>query len=111
MAQEQKAALGRIPEEMAWKLMLLRGGLPQDQGFWSFLFQAHKKEGGLLGEEGFPERSSSGPGGRPHMEFFALEMCNDPCLGFALRSLGARGSPENGRHRASAFPGAVLRMC
>eukprot|EP00069_Balaena_mysticetus_P000976 bmy_03710T0 len=45
---------------------------------------------------------------RPHTEFFAFEMCDDPCLGFALRSLGARGSPENGQRHASGFPDSYL---
>ena len=55
MAQEPKLALGRIPEETAWKIMVFLGGIPRHQGFLTFLFQAHKKEGELLGEEGFPE--------------------------------------------------------
>lgn len=119
MAQEPKLALGRIPEETAWKIMVFLGGIPGHRGFLTFLFQVHKKEGVLLGGEGFPEESSWGGACppflscsvRPHTENFAFEMCDDPCPGFALRSLRARGSPENGQRHASGLPGAVLRMC
>lgn len=44
------------------------------------------------------------------IECFAFGMCDDYCLGFALKSLGARGSAENRQHHASGFPGAILRM-
>lgn len=65
MAQEPKLALGRIPEETAWKIMVFLGGIPGHRGFLTFLFQVHKKEGVLLGGEGFPEESSWGGGLSP----------------------------------------------
>lgn len=48
---------------------------------------------------------------RPHIEIIAFRMCGDPCLGFVLMSLGAKGSPENGQNHASALPVTVLTMC
>lgn len=118
MAHKQNLVLGSILEEIAPKIMVFQGDIPQDQGFLSFVFWAHKKEGGLLGQEGVSRGEQCGACPsflpclvRPHIEFFAFGMCGDSCLGFVLRSLGARGSPENGQHHASAFTGAILRMC
>lgn len=92
---------------------------PTGLRFLVFPFPGHKKEEGLLGQEEVSRGEQLGGACpsflpclvRPHIEFFVFGMCDDPCLGFALRSLGARGSPEKGQHHASAFPGAVLRMC
>lgn len=74
--------------------MVSQGAISQDQGFLSFLL----REEGLLGEEGFPGKSSGGVGSRwegagpsflpslvrPHIEFFGFIMCDD--LGWALHS-------------------------
>ena len=92
---------------------------PTGPSFSVLPFQAHKKEEGLLGKEGFQAESGWGGGlsllppmfcQRCILNFLHLK-CVMTCLRFALRSLGARSSPESGQHQASAFPGAVLRMC